>query len=109
MKFKKARGKKGFRFVHILSPCPTGWGFSEDKTVVMARMAVESGAYRLMEWEGGEWMTTHQPSFGVRVETYLKSQDRFSHLDGNQLALVSGKVAQYWRELEYFAGSHSGF
>ncbi len=98
-KFKKARETRGFRFIHLLSPCPTGWGFPEDKTVTMARMAVESGAYRLMEWEGGGWRTTHRPSFQVKVEEYLGAQRRFSHLGPMELREIAHRIASHWEEI----------
>ncbi len=98
-KFRKARATRGFRFIHLLSPCPTGWGFPEDKTITMARMAVESGAYRLMEWTGKEWRTTHQPSFQVKVEEYLQSQERFSHLAEGELSLISQRIKTYWERV----------
>ena len=98
-KFKKARETRGFRFIHLLSPCPTGWGFPEDKTVTMARMAVESGAYRLMEWTGDGWHTTHQPSFKVKVEDYLQAQERFSHLSEKERREIASRIARYWEQV----------
>jgi len=98
-KFRKARETRGFRFIHLLSPCPTGWGFLEDKTVTMARMAVESGAYRLMEWREGKWHTTHTPSFKVEVEDYLQAQERFSHLTGEDLREMAQRIAHYWERV----------
>ena len=98
-KFRKARDKKGFRFIHLLSPCPTGWGFPEDKTITMARMAVESGAYHLMEWEGEGWQTTYHPSFQVKVEDYLQAQTRFAHLTGEELQEIARRTAEYWERV----------
>ena len=98
-KFRKARDKKGFRFIHLLSPCPTGWGFPEDKTITMARMAVESGAYHLMEWEGEGWQTTYCPSFQVKVEDYLQAQTRFAHLTGEELQEIARRTAEYWERV----------
>ncbi len=98
-KFKKARETRGFRFIHLLSPCPTGWGFPEDKTITMARMAVESGAYRLMEWTGEEWRTTHQPPFRVKVEEYLQAQERFSHLTEEELEEIARRIASRWERV----------
>lgn len=98
-KFRKARRRRGFRFIHLLSPCPTGWGFPEDMTITMARMAVESGAYRLMEWEGKEWYTTHRPSFRVKVEDYLQAQTRFAHLTVQELQEIAKQIATYWEKV----------
>lgn len=98
-KFKKAKAKNGFRFIHILSPCPTGWGFPEDKTVTMARMAVESGAYPLVEWEGERWLTTYRPSFQVKVEDYLLCQGRFAHWGEEKLTQIAQGIIYQWNRL----------
>jgi len=98
-KFKKAKAKKGFRFIHILSPCPTGWEYPEDKTVTIARMAVESGAYPLVEWEGERWILTYRPSFQVKVEDYLLCQGRFAHWGREKLAQIAQAIARQWDRL----------
>ena len=98
-KFKKAKAKKGFRFIHILSPCPTGWEYPEDKTVAIARMAVESGAYPLVEWEGERWILTYRPSFQVKVEDYLLCQGRFAHWGREKLAQIAQAIARQWDRL----------
>ena len=98
-KFKKAKAKKGFRFIHILSPCPTGWGYPEDKTITMSRMAVESGAYPLVEWEGEEWNITYRPSFHIKIKDYLLCQSRFAHWGEEKLAQIAQRVTHQWYRL----------
>ncbi|MHA1583867.1 MAG: thiamine pyrophosphate-dependent enzyme, partial [Promethearchaeota archaeon] len=53
-KFKKARSIKGFRYIHILSPCPPGWRIAAENTVKQAKLAVDTGAFPLYEIENGK-------------------------------------------------------
>ncbi len=103
-KLRKAKQKKGFRFVHLLSPCPTGWGYPEDRTVTMARMAVESGAYPLLEWEEGGWHVTQRPSFSVSVEEYLEAQGRFKGWEREELKGLARRVLLQWHRLRDLEG-----
>ena len=50
-KVEKAKGKKGFRFLHVMTPCVPGWRSDPSMTVEIARLAVETGTIGLL-WEG---------------------------------------------------------
>ena len=53
-KFKKARYIQGFRYIHILAPCPPGWRYPAENTITEAKMAVETGVWPLFEIENGK-------------------------------------------------------
>src|SRR4030043_300090 len=48
-KISKAMEIKGPSYLHVLSPCPTGWRHAGDLSVKMGRLAVETGAFPLFE------------------------------------------------------------
>lgn len=79
-KVTKAMTMRGARYIHILVPCPLGWGSASDATIRVARLAIESGLFPLFEAEHGE--VTHVSKIRRRVmaEEYLKIQKRFAHL-----------------------------
>lgn len=79
-KVTRAMTISGARYIHILVPCPLGWGAASDKTIHLARAAVESGLFPLFEAEHGEITTTHTIRRKVPVEAYLREQNRFAHL-----------------------------
>ena len=98
-KLRKAKGIKGTRFIHLLSPCPAGWRIASNETVKVARLAVETKVFPLYEIEGGEVYTiTYQPK-GIPVETYLSQQGRFSHLTKEEVALIQENVDRQWSRL----------
>jgi pyruvate ferredoxin oxidoreductase beta subunit len=79
-KVKRAMEFRGARYLHILVPCPLGWGHASDATIRMARLAKETGLFPVFEAENGE--VTHVSAIRrqVPVEDYLKPQRRFAHL-----------------------------
>lgn len=81
-KIKKAIGLKGPKYVQIHVPCPLGWGHSPSLTYQIARLAVVTGLYPLIEYENGVltkvFKITPKP-----VEEYLKPQRRFRHIINN--------------------------
>jgi pyruvate/2-oxoacid:ferredoxin oxidoreductase beta subunit len=89
----------GLRFIHLYSPCPTGWGFSPDLSVKMARMAVQSRAFPLYEVENGFKYTLGE-SGDLPISDYLRAQNRFRHLTGGDLEIIQGRVDQEWKRLE---------
>ncbi|RLF30740.1 MAG: pyruvate synthase subunit beta [Thermoplasmata archaeon] len=86
-KVKKTMGIRGPKYIEILAPCPPGWRFSMDKTVEMGKLAVETGAWILYEYENGK-LSFNGISKSIAegkykpkpVEDWLKLQGRFSHL-----------------------------
>lgn len=97
-KVKKAMSIRGPKYIEILSPCPPGWRFPMDKTLEMGRLAVETGAWALYEYEN-ERLTFNLKSKGIlegkvspqSIEDYLSIQGRFNHLfkpERNQSALA---------------------
>ncbi|MEI6216486.1 MAG: thiamine pyrophosphate-dependent enzyme [Actinomycetes bacterium] len=81
-KVKKAMTFRGARYLHILVPCPLGWGSRSEETIQLARMAAESGLFPVFEAEYGEVTVVKKIRRLVKVVDYLKPQKRFAHLFG---------------------------
>jgi pyruvate ferredoxin oxidoreductase beta subunit len=86
-KVSKAQKIRGFRFIHILSPCPPGWRYDPAMSVRIGRLAVESGMWLLLEYEDGK-LSFNSPTkeiiMGKRkrrsVREYLGMQGRFAKI-----------------------------
>ena len=93
MKAKKAKDLEGgFRYIHVHSPCPTGWRFPEKKAIEMARLAVDCGMWLLYEVDHGEMKLTYKPTRRKPVEEYLSRQGRFSHLTRGEIEEIQRKI-----------------
>lgn len=79
-KVEKALGLKGPRFLQILSPCPLGWDHDAALSITVARLAVETGLFPLVELEHGAVTGVMRLTQQRPVEDYLKLQGRFKHL-----------------------------
>jgi pyruvate ferredoxin oxidoreductase beta subunit len=78
-KVKKALSIKGAKYMQVHVPCPLGWRHEPSLTIQVARLAVETGLYPLVEFENGE-LTGRRQIVPKPVEEYLKIQARFRHL-----------------------------
>ena len=72
----------GARYLHILVPCPLGWGSASHDTIRLARLARETGLFPVFEARHGEVTAVTKLRHHVPVEDYLKPQKRFAHLFG---------------------------
>jgi len=79
-KVEKAMSIKGPRFIQVLSPCPLGWEHDSALTISVARLAVETGLFPLIELEHGELTGVMRLTEQKPVEEYLRLQGRFKHL-----------------------------
>lgn len=91
-KVEKASKVNGPTYIHILVPCPTGWGFAPDRTIEIGRMAVESGMWNLTEFENGEFRTTYKPSRKRSVAEYFEAQTRFRQLSSEQVEAIQREI-----------------
>ena len=80
-KIDKAQSIRGTKFIHVIAPCPTGWGYPEADTARLAKQVVDCGLWYLAEYENGEFTVTKKPKEFTPVENYLKCQKRFSVMD----------------------------
>ena len=99
-KFTKAKEVKGFRFFHLLCPCPPGWGIESDEPLHFSRLAVETGVFPLYEMIDGEQITlTHNPGMLKPVSQYIRGQRRFSTLTENETGNIQQTINKNWQSL----------
>ncbi len=79
-KVEKAMSLHGARYLHVLVPCPLGWGSASHDTIKLARLARETGIFPVFEAERGEVTAVTRIRKHVPVEEYLRPQKRFAHL-----------------------------
>jgi pyruvate ferredoxin oxidoreductase beta subunit len=82
-KIERAMEFRGARYVHVLVPCPLGWGSAARDTIRIARLAKETGLFPVFEAEHGEVVDVSKIRRPVPVEEYLRIQRRYAHLFGD--------------------------
>ena len=102
-KVSKALSQPGPTFLHMLAPCPKGWGFDEKLTMEMGKLAVQTGMWSLYEWEGGEYKYTHIPKKYKPVSEYMTLQQRFRHLKPEHIAKMQAFVDEKIQKIKAIA------
>ncbi len=88
-----AASKRGMAYIHIYSPCPTGWRFPSGKTNEVCRKAVETNFAPLWEFEADRGLRyTRSVEDPLPVETYLDLSGKYRHLDEEQLQHIQQAV-----------------
>ena len=99
-KLAHALDERGFRFLHILSPCPTGWKSEPAEGIELVRLAVRSGLYPVYEvFHGRRFRISIEPTLDVAALTrYFAAQGRFrgASLD---IAHVAASIREQWADL----------
>jgi pyruvate ferredoxin oxidoreductase beta subunit len=79
-KVKTALSIEGPKYIHILAPCPLGWGHHGELTVKICRLAKDTGLFPIYEIIDGKVTNVGKIRTKLPVEEYLKLQGRFKHL-----------------------------
>lgn len=79
-KVERAMSMHGARYLHVLVPCPLGWGSTAGQAVAIARLATQSGIFPVFEAEFGAVTASTPIRRHVPVDEYLRLQARFRHL-----------------------------
>lgn len=102
-KVEKAASIRGTKYIHIIAPCPTGWGIKTEDCVEIAKEVVDCGLWYLAEFENGEYKLNRKIKEFSDVETYIKKQGRFKHLTDEDIQLIEASRNKKWDYLnKYF-------
>ncbi|HDN18020.1 MAG TPA: pyruvate synthase subunit beta [Candidatus Bathyarchaeota archaeon] len=102
-KVRRALETDGPSFIHVLTPCQTGWRFDASKTVEIGKLAVETKIFPLYEVINGVYRINVKPKSFKPIEEYLKLQGRFKHLFEPQNRHIIDEIQQQvdarWKRL----------
>jgi pyruvate ferredoxin oxidoreductase beta subunit len=79
-KVERAMEFRGARYLHVLVPCPLGWGSAPESTIEVARLATQTGLFPVFEAEDGEVVSATPIRHLTGVRDYLRIQRRYAHL-----------------------------
>lgn len=104
-KVERAKSIHGMRFIHVMAPCPTGWGCPESTMVDIAKEVVDCGLWYLAEYEGpelsgvpgGQFKLNRNPREFTDVASYLKKQARFRGVDDDDIKVIEASRDAKWQ------------
>ena len=95
-KVEHAATIRGTKYIHVMAPCPTGWGCDVDETVDISKDIVDCGLWYLAEYEDGAFKLNRNPREFASVEAYLRRQGRFKALTDEDIAQVEAARDAKW-------------
>jgi pyruvate ferredoxin oxidoreductase beta subunit len=98
-KAKKAALIKGPAYLHLYSPCPTGWRLAPERAVEISRLAVQTNIFPLYEVINGQYIMSRKIRKPKPVDEYLKLQGRFRHLDKKTIKEIQQRVDKEYEAL----------
>ncbi|PPD59025.1 pyruvate synthase subunit PorB [Dehalogenimonas etheniformans] len=98
-KVKKGMATKGPAYIHVLSVCPTGWRCDTEISVMLGRLATETGVFPLYEVENGKYKMSLVPEKLKPVKDYFKLQRRFRHLKPEAIDAIQARVTEEYEKL----------
>ncbi|MFC1580512.1 pyruvate synthase subunit PorB [Thermodesulfobacteriota bacterium] len=102
-KVRKAAATPGPAFVHVFSPCATGWRMPTKDTLKVSKLVVQTKMYPLYEVIHGEYKLSRKISKPKPVTDYFQLQGRFKHMSEAQVQAVQEDVDAAYAALEQLA------
>lgn len=105
-KVRKAKEVSGFAYVHVLCPDPYGWLFDPSKTVEVAKLAVQTCYWPLIEYENGKLEISDECLHCLDKRTrkplieFLKVQGRYRHLEEEKIKQLENYIDEMWKRLK---------
>jgi pyruvate ferredoxin oxidoreductase beta subunit len=105
-KFKRAKDIYGPKYFHILSPCPPGWGYEPKDTMIIGRLANETGIWPLYEVINGKFELSKSSKRYLDlakrkpITEYLRVQKRFKSIDDSIVKIYEEHVDKTWEDIK---------
>ena len=104
-KFQRAKGITGSKYLHILAPCPPGWGYEPKNSIEIGRLAVQTGFWPLYEVIEGKFILSKDSrrfldaSKRKPIEEYFNSQKRFRKISKEEIENHKRYINDLWNEI----------
>ncbi len=98
-KARKAAAVKGPAYLHVFSPCNTGWRMDAARSIEVAKLALDTKIFPLYEVIDGRYILNYKVKKPKPVSEYLAPQRRFRHLKEHEIAHIQARVDQDFEHL----------
>ena len=97
-----AASKRGFAYLHVFSPCPTGWKFQPDQSIQLARKAVASNLFPIWEMENGK-LTLTENRKPITIREFVAGIGKFSKLSDEEIDAIQTMADNRYATLQKLA------
>jgi pyruvate ferredoxin oxidoreductase beta subunit len=98
-KIRRAAAISGPAYLHVYSPCPTGWRMKPELAVESGKLATMTRIFPLYEVLDGRYIINKKVDNPTPVEDYFKIQGRFRHLLPEDIQYIQERVNQEYEDL----------
>ena len=105
-KFKNAMKIIGPKYIHILAPCPPGWGYNPKDSIEIGRLAVQTGFWPLYEVIEGKFVLSKDsskyldPQKRKPIIEYLNTQKRFKSISDEDIERHQSYIEDQWKQIQ---------
>lgn len=96
--------KKGFAYLHVFSPCPTGWAYKPEKAIEVARNAVKSNVFPLWEMDQDGYKISVDNKNPITVAEFVKGIGKFKNLTPDIIESIQQVTDKRYEMLKRLAG-----
>jgi phenylglyoxylate dehydrogenase beta subunit len=97
------RTKDGMSYLHLYSPCPTGWGTPEDSGIELCKLAVETNHFPLWEADHGTVVINHEVDHPKPLGEYVRRLDKYRHIMPAELDELQKRTACRYEMIQSLA------
>jgi len=83
---------KGLSYIHLFTPCVTGWGIPVDRGLDVCNAAVETNYFPLWEAEKGKVRLTQEITDPKPIHEYTELSRKYAHLTTQDLVRLQEQV-----------------
>lgn len=98
-KIRKAIAIKGPAYLHVYSPCPTGWRMRPNLSIESSKLAIQTRVFPLYEIIDGKYILNRKVNRPKPLKEYFKPQGRFRHLDDTTVAWIEERVNKEYEKI----------
>jgi len=98
-KMRKAAAIKGPAYLHVFSPCPTGWRMKPELAIESSKLAIQTRVFPLYEIIDGQYILNRKVNKPKALSEYFKIQGRFRHLDDDDIAEIEKRVNREYEKI----------
>lgn len=84
--------KEGFAYLHVFSPCPTGWAYPAHKAIEVSRNAVKSNVFPLWEMDKEGYKLNVINENPMPAEEFVKGIGKFKNLTREDIESIQREV-----------------
>ena len=92
--------KKGFAYIHVFSPCPTGWAFKGDQGIRVADRAVKSNMFPLWECDKGEFKLNYKNDNPISIKEFVAGIGKFKKLTDEDCEMLEACAKNRYEQVK---------